>query len=169
MFLVHAVREVVLVLLAVSGMHVPSHHDARHQFRRLSPLEVYVAVQADRNRVDPALALAIVYQESKFRPSAASPTRDFGLFQLHCGERFSWCRRFGVTPRELLDPRRNVALGLEVVRACEARAQRCRQGRCPDLLYYFNHGDAYRRQVLGYAQRYRALLRPLFPRYESIS
>ena len=169
MFLVQALRDAVLVLLAVSGVHVPKHHDASQQFRRLSALEVYVAVQAERNAVDPALALAIVYQESRFRASAASPTRDFGLFQLHCGTGFSWCRRFGVTPRELLDPRLNVALGLEVVRACEKRSLRCRQGQCPHLLYYFNRSDGYRRAVLRHAERYRELLRTLFPRYQSIS
>jgi hypothetical protein len=169
MFLFHALRDTILVLLAVSGVHVPTQHDWRQQFRRLSPLEVYVAVEAEKNAVDPALALAIVYQESRFRASAASPTRDFGLFQLHCGRSFSWCRRFGVTPRELLDPRLNVALGLEVVRTCQARALRCKQGGCPHLLHYFNRGDAYRRSVLRHAERYRDLLRPLFPRYESIS
>jgi len=169
MFFLHALRDYVLVLLAVSGVPVPMHHHDAEQFRGLSPLEMYVAVEAHRNAVDPALALAIVYQESRFRAAAASPTRDFGLFQLHCGRGFSWCRRFGVTPDELLDPRLNVALGLEVVRACSQRALRCTSGACRHLLYYFNHGDAYRRAVLRHAERYRELLRPTFPQYDSIS
>ena len=169
MFLLQALRETLVVLLAVAGVDVPLQHDARLQFRRLSTLEAYVAVQAERHVIDPALALAIVYQESRFRANAASRTRDYGLFQLHCGTGFSWCREFGVTPHQLFEPRLNVELGLEVVRKCEARALRCRTEQCPHFLHFFNRSDAYRRAVLRHAERYRRLLRPLFPRYESIS
>lgn len=169
MFLFQALRDFLVVLLAMSGVDVPMRHDAVHQFKSLSPIEVYVAVEAVRADVDPALALAIVYQESRFRPSAASPTRDFGLFQLHCGRRFSWCRKFGVSPGQLLEPRLNVALGLEVVRTCAERADRCTNGACPHLLYYFNRSETYRRSVLRHADRYRRLLGGFFPLYDSIS
>lgn len=171
MFLVSAFRDLVIVLLSTAGLQLAVTHESEFQFQRLSPIEVHIAVEAHRRKVDPAVALAVAYQESKFDERATSHTDDFGLFQIHCGREFSWCRRFKLSPKDLFDPYLNIDVGLSVIKDCQKRARRCRgpKSECPHYLYYFNHGHWYVRAVLRNAKKYRELLRPIFPMYTKIS
>jgi len=164
----NALKELLLVVLATAGLPVTRSHDAALA-GRLSPLEVDSALEAARADVGPAIALASVHQESRFDPAAKSHTSDFGLFQIHCGSDFSWCRRFGVKPKDLLDPHVNIPIGLTVLRYCKTRADSCRGRDCPHYLFYFNQAGWYVRSVLKRAARYRSLLKPLFPAYDHIS
>lgn len=169
MFLFEALRDYLLVVLVTVGAPLDLDHDASDQFKRLSPLEIHIAIEASRRGIDPSVALGVVFQETKFDPMATSHTYDHGLFQIHCGPTFSWCRRFGVTTEQLLEPRVNIPLGLAVLANCRERAERCHGDDCPHWLYYFNHGNWYVRSVLRHAGRYRELLKPFFPVYDKIT
>lgn len=62
--------------------------------------------------VDPNLALATAYQESKFNPTAVGDRgTSFGLFQLHQGGELG-----SMTPQQAFDPARNAQTSLSVVR-----------------------------------------------------
>jgi len=69
-----------------------------------------IVSQARREGVDPALALAVVLQESGGNPSAVSPAGAMGLMQLMPGT----AQELGVT--RPLDPTQNLAGGLDYLR-----------------------------------------------------
>jgi hypothetical protein len=169
MGLLSVLQPYLLVLAMAVGVRVPTEVRPQEHFQRLSALELYLAGEAHRRNLDPALVLAVVYQESRFKPRVVSHTSDYGLFQIHCGKDFSWCARFGVTPQQLLDPQVNLAYGFKIIEFCRAKAAGCEGPGCPHWLYYFNHSRQYVREVLHNRERYRKLLSPFFPEYRNIS
>ena len=76
--------------------------------------------------VDPALVSAIMWTESRYRPRALNPrSRTIGLMQIAP----FWLGHFGLTRRQMYDPRTNIRSAIEILEIAEAGHHR----RCPRL------------------------------------
>jgi soluble lytic murein transglycosylase len=74
----------------------------------------YVRVHARENDLDPALLAAVIYQESKFRPAARSPSGAIGLMQLTPATAEGIAIRTGgskFVTSDLLNPEINIRYG----------------------------------------------------------
>jgi soluble lytic murein transglycosylase len=74
----------------------------------------YVRVHAREHRLDPALLAAVIYQESKFRPSARSKSGAIGLMQLTPSTAHGIAVRTGghrFRTSDLYDPEINIRYG----------------------------------------------------------
>ena len=158
-----ALKEIGVSLLVFMGLSFPGMYEDQHPFTNLSPMELKVAYEAKRNGIDPAVALAIVYKESRFMPLSVSKTSDYGLFQIHCGKDFSWCRKFKIKKTDLFDIETNIKYGFKIIKFCQAAAiKACGKHKCRHWLFYYNHDNRYVRSVTRVAKRYRKLLYKTF-------
>ncbi len=73
------------------------------------PYHAEVRAAADRFAVDPALLHAVIEAESRYNPDAVSGKGAIGLMQVMPDTG----RRYGVGPRELRVPQRNIATGAQ--------------------------------------------------------
>ncbi len=73
---------VVVVLAAVAAYVVETTPPWYERIRYPLRYSQYVRVHAREHRLDPALLAAVIYQESKFRPSVVSASGAIGLMQL---------------------------------------------------------------------------------------
>jgi LysM repeat protein len=89
---------------------------SRDQMRAL------VARTASAMGVDPALALAVAYQESGFNQRAVSPANAIGTMQVIPGTG-RWASDLVGRRLDLLDPEDNVTAGVAVLAALQARAE----------------------------------------------
>lgn len=88
----------------------------------------------DAHGVDPALAAAVMYVESRFRADARSPKGALGLMQVMPAT----ASRYGVaTPAALLDPRVNIEVGVQHLRGLLDRFG----GRLDLALAAYNAGE----------------------------
>ena len=71
-------RSIAVTFLVVDQTSPPWYERLRYPLR----YSEYVRVHAREHRLDPALVAAVIYQESKFRPSAKSSSGAIGLMQL---------------------------------------------------------------------------------------
>ena len=74
----------------------------------------YIRVHAREHRLDPALMAAVIYQESKFRPSAKSSSGAIGLMQLTPSTAHGIALRTGgdaFRTSDLYDPEINIRYG----------------------------------------------------------
>lgn len=69
---------------------------------------VEIAQKAEAMGIDPKLAVALAYQESRMRPDAVSPKGAVGLMQVMPGT----AEDMGFTPQELHNPSKNIEIGL---------------------------------------------------------
>jgi soluble lytic murein transglycosylase len=76
------VGAVVVVLAAAAGYVIQSSPPWYERLRYPLRYSQYVRVHAREHGLDPALLAAVIYQESKFRPSAKSSSGAIGLMQL---------------------------------------------------------------------------------------
>jgi soluble lytic murein transglycosylase len=105
----------VVVLLAATAAYVlrtspPWYERIRYPLR----YSEYVRVHAREHDLDPALMAAVIYQESKFRPSAESPSGAIGLMQLTPATAEGIAIRTGghkFVTRDLYDPEINIRYG----------------------------------------------------------
>jgi soluble lytic murein transglycosylase-like protein len=88
-------------------------------------------------RVDPALVLAHMRQESNFRVDVVSPAGAVGLMQVLPGTATQMSRRNGISPN-LLDPTSNIAHGQSFIEAM--RFSSATQGQLPKIIAAYNAG-----------------------------
>lgn len=88
-------------------------------------------------RVDPALVLAHMRQESNFRVDVVSPAGAVGLMQVLPGTANQMARRNGIAPN-LLDPSSNIAHGQSFIEAM--RGSSATQGQLPKIIAAYNAG-----------------------------
>ncbi len=88
-------------------------------------------------RVDPALVLAHMRQESSFRVDVVSPAGAVGLMQVLPGTAAQMARRNGISPN-LLDPLSNMAHGQSFIEAM--RTSSATQGQLPKIIAAYNAG-----------------------------
>lgn len=98
-----------------------------------------IASAAIHKGIDPDEALAVAWKESKFRPEAISHTNDYGLFQVHCGKGWSWCRKWGLPKQAMLNPAVNIAAGMNII--IEAKRMEKKTGK--PWQWWYNHDDKY--------------------------
>jgi soluble lytic murein transglycosylase len=106
---------VVVVVLAAAAAYVfesspPWYERIRYPLR----YSEYVRVHAKEHELDPALLAAVIYQESKFRPSAKSSSGAIGLMQLAPSTAKGIAIRTGghrFVTSDLYDPEINIRYG----------------------------------------------------------
>jgi soluble lytic murein transglycosylase-like protein/outer membrane protein assembly factor BamD (BamD/ComL family) len=79
-----------------------------------------VTLEAKKRKLDPRFILAIMKQESTFRPAIKSPSAARGLLQLTIDTALKYNKKAGfpaLQPDDLYDPRTNVAIGCEYIAA----------------------------------------------------
>lgn len=125
-------------------------------------MQEIIRTTANRMGVDPALALAIAYQESGFDARAVSPANAIGVMQVipSSGE---WASDMVGEDLNLLDPRDNVVAGIAILRYLIRTA--------PDLPtaiagYYQGLGSVTRNGMYADTRRYVANVQTLMTRYE---
>jgi peptidoglycan lytic transglycosylase len=108
----------VLVLgVIAAGAYVYVDRTSPGWFERIRyPLSYaqYIRVHAREHRLDPALMAAVIYQESKFRPSAKSSSGAIGLMQLTPSTAHGIAVRTGGSAfqtSDLYDPEINIRYG----------------------------------------------------------
>ena len=65
------------------------------------------------------IALAVAYKETRFQFWHVSKTEDYGLFQIHCGKKWSWCRHFGISKNEIMNPVINTITAMRIMKICK--------------------------------------------------
>src|SRR5204863_8861012 len=80
-----------------------------------APYRLLIASEAKKRGLDPRLVLAIMKQESRFKPNAKSPSAARGLLQLTIDAAQKYAPRSGVnvTDATLYQPATNIAVGTE--------------------------------------------------------
>ena len=107
----------VLAALAVGGFLVYVVGTSPPWFERIRYPLHYAAIVRERaraERIDPALLAAVIYQESKFRPSARSKSGAIGLMQITPATAKGIALRTGGTAftiSDLTDPAINIRYG----------------------------------------------------------
>lgn len=99
----NAVAAAVLVAMAVA-LRVRRHH----------AYDRVVVEHSVRHGVDPALAVAVIWQESRFDPAAYGEAGEIGLMQVTPAAAADWAHAHGAPPVEpdgLWDPYTNVMVG----------------------------------------------------------
>lgn len=91
------------------------------------PVPDMIRAEAQRQGVDPGLALAIGHIESRFNPDAANRSGHVGVFQFDTP---TWQRLGGGDPSARTDPATNIRLGVQLVRENRIAMQRS-LGRAP--------------------------------------
>lgn len=86
--------------------------------------------------IDVELALAVIKHESNFNPNEVSPSRDYGLMQIHDGSFGYLEREFGQL--DYLDPRDNMLAGVYILYLHISRAN----GDLLKGVMAYNKGDA---------------------------
>jgi soluble lytic murein transglycosylase len=89
-------------------------------------------------RIDPALALAHMRQESNFRADAVSPAGAVGLMQVLPVTASQMARVNGVPPTNLFDPTSNIAFGQSFIETM--RGSSATQGQLPKIIAAYNAG-----------------------------
>ena len=80
----------------------------------LYPMAYLKKIKNYSNKIDPIIILSLIRQESAFNPNARSRVGALGLMQLMPGTARSLKR--GVRKRELLDPSKNILLGVKYIK-----------------------------------------------------
>ncbi len=81
---------------------------------------IEVIYESKRLKLDPRFVLAIMKQESTFRPGVKSPSAARGLLQLVMDTALKYNKKAGypnLKPDDLYDPRTNIAIGCEYIAA----------------------------------------------------
>ena len=89
-------------------------------------------------RIDPALALAHMRQESNFRADVVSPAGAVGLMQVLPGTAAQMSRMNGVPADNLFDPTSNIAFGQSFIESM--RGSSATQGQLPKIIAAYNAG-----------------------------
>ncbi len=89
-------------------------------------------------RIDPALALAHMRQESNFRVNVVSPAGAVGLMQVMPTTADAMARRSGVYSGNLYDPTANIEYGQSFIEAM--RGSNATQGQLPKVIAAYNAG-----------------------------
>jgi soluble lytic murein transglycosylase-like protein len=89
-------------------------------------------------RIDPALALAHMRQESNFRVSVVSPAGAVGLMQVLPTTANAMARRIGYDAGSLYDPYANIEYGQSFIEAM--RVSNATQGQLPKIIAAYNAG-----------------------------
>lgn len=107
--------------------------------------------------VDPALIVAVIYVESRFRRRAVSGTDDYGLMQLHVSHRTHQMYR----GREhlLFNASRNIRLGVRSLKMWRAYHRRRCKGKKHHWINHYNQGT--RVWNRRYERRVRKVMRRL--------
>ena len=107
--------------------------------------------------VDPLLVAAIIKVESRYRRRTVSRTDDYGLMQLHVSE--TTHERWLGRERELLEPARNVRLGVRMLRYWRRwHLRKCKGGHAWWAHYNWGARIGNRRYERKVGKLYRALL-----------
>jgi soluble lytic murein transglycosylase-like protein len=112
-----------------------------------------IMTEAVRQRVDPALALAVAQQESSFNPNAIGDNgNSLGLFQLQEGA----ARDAGIDPTRRQDPNLNIPGGINYLRQKLMQAK----GDVSQALRLYNGGGDphYVQHVMRYYDQHAAAL-----------
>ncbi|MBK6751279.1 MAG: transglycosylase SLT domain-containing protein [Acidobacteria bacterium] len=81
-----------------------------------APYRMEILQYAKKHKIDPRFVLAIMKQESSFRPAVKSPSAARGLMQLVLDTALKYNKKAGYTalqPDDLYQPRINIAIGIE--------------------------------------------------------
>ena len=89
-------------------------------------------------RIDPALALAHMRQESNFRANVVSPAGAVGLMQVLPGTANQMARRNGYDAGSLFDPTANIEYGQSFIETMRGAA--ATQGQLPKVIAAYNAG-----------------------------
>ncbi|MFM9905348.1 MAG: transglycosylase SLT domain-containing protein [Pyrinomonadaceae bacterium] len=85
-----------------------------------APFRVEIIQEAKKRKIDPRFVLAIMKQESTFRPGIKSPSAARGLLQLVFDTALKYNKKAGfpaLQPDDLYIPRTNIAIGCEYIAA----------------------------------------------------
>jgi soluble lytic murein transglycosylase len=85
-----------------------------------APYRVEILAEAKKRKLDPRFVLAIMKQESTFRPGIKSPSAARGLLQLTIDTALKYNKKAGfpaLQPDDLYVPRTNIAIGCEYIAA----------------------------------------------------
>ena len=122
----------------------------------------YIERNALDSGIDPLLVLAIIKVESNGRATAISPTHDYGLMQLHVSGTTN--PKFRTSPRRLLDPRRNIRIGIRALRTWK----RYHDKRCGIPHHWIGHyNQGTRVRSAHYARAVRNVLRNIRARFRT--
>jgi soluble lytic murein transglycosylase len=141
---------IVVVVLAAAGVALYIVETSPTWFERLRYPLHYTAIVRARARaegIDPALLAAVIYQESKFRPSARSSSGAIGLMQITPATARGIALRTGGTSfrvSDLTDPAINIRYGSWYLHDLFAK-----YGSIPLMLAAYNAGQ-------GNVDRWRA-------------
>jgi soluble lytic murein transglycosylase-like protein len=89
---------------------------------------------AEKYEVDPLLVVAIIHTESRFNSRAKSKTGDHGLMQVHVS--VTTYKRYLGREHLLLEPKRNIRLGIRLLRQWKDYHERTCTGRHPFWAHY---------------------------------
>lgn len=124
---------------------------AWNQFRPSRHFHAEILAASRRYEVDPALIKAVIWQESRFRPSAVGTVGEVGLMQITDPAAQEWAAAEGLAPlprEHLFHPRTNVLAGTWYLKRSLARHPRA-DDPLPFALAEYNAG---RGNVLRWAQ-----------------
>ncbi|UFU04821.1 LysM peptidoglycan-binding domain-containing protein [Ruania halotolerans] len=126
-----------------------------------SQMQSLIRQTANRMGVDPALALAVAYQESGFDMAAVSPANAIGVMQVipSSGE---WASTLVGRELNLLDPQDNVTAGIAILRTLHRVADNDREAIGG---YYQGLGSVQRNGLYDDTRRYVANVQTLMTRY----
>ncbi len=100
--------------------HMPPRLGASHRTENPIRYRAELLQFTRKHKIDPRFVLAIMKQESGFRPGAKSPAAARGLLQLVFDTAVKYNRKAGIPtlkPDDLYIPRTNIALGTEYIAA----------------------------------------------------
>jgi|ERR1043166_9537544 soluble lytic murein transglycosylase len=109
--------------LAADKLKAPFLFRRESQFSSIkypAPFRTEILEETRKRGLDPRLILAVMKQESEFRPDAKSPSAARGLLQLTIDTALKYNQKAGyptIEADDLYDPRTNIAIGCEYIAA----------------------------------------------------
>lgn len=105
-----------MVIVCITGAPLPTEPEFKAYDVPLSvELQEYAQEQCEKSRIPLSLILAVMWQESRFRPDVVSHTGDYGLMQINKCNHKALRQELGVT--DILDAKQNIRAGIHLLGA----------------------------------------------------
>lgn len=103
-----------MVIVCITGAPLPTEPEFKAYDVPLSvELQEYAQKQGEKSSVPLNLVLAVIWQESGFRPNVVSHTGDYGLMQVNECNHKALRQELGVT--DIMDERQNILAGIHIL------------------------------------------------------